>query len=104
LVVTSGLEYECLEELMCRRNEPEIVKELREAERVGLLSSRASGVYDNVVVFERTCGDKGFLETTVSSADVDFRGFLYEEKLFKVLVEQNIMGVVVTRNGRVVFL
>lgn len=91
------------------RKEPDIVKELREAEKLGLLEDKTNTVSGrSSAVLEKSYKKDdvpnvlatGFVST---KDDIVLDEVSYSNELFRGLIEQRIVGVVVTRNNRIVF-
>ncbi len=85
------------------RKEPDIVRELREAEKLGLLHSKAESVYEAPETMNLS-------SQNIADQDVTFdEGINIEdhqrnnEKFYQSIVEQATVGVVISSNGRVVF-
>lgn len=88
------------------KEEPDIVKELREAERLGLLQSKVQDVYEELKIAEESSEDvsnKTVSFTESVDAIVDVKGLRWDDKTYRNIVEQATIGVMVTWRGRVVF-
>ncbi|MCD6237087.1 MAG: PAS domain S-box protein, partial [Thermoplasmata archaeon] len=90
------------------REEPDIVKELREAERLGLLQSKMKLAYEKPKqsyeqpkdILDEIASFVDNLQASIQNADTTT---LYSEKIYRDIVEQAIVGVVVTWNNKILF-
>ncbi|HHH79758.1 MAG TPA: MEKHLA domain-containing protein, partial [Thermoplasmatales archaeon] len=90
------------------REEPDIVKELREAERLGLLQSKMKLAYEKPKqsyeqpkdILDEIASFVDNLQTSIQNADTTT---LYSEKIYRDIVEQAIVGVVITWNNKILF-
>ena len=85
------------------RKEPDIVKELREAEKLGLLHSKAESVYEAPETMNLSSQDIADEDVAFVDGNIGIRDQWGAESFYQSIVEQATVGVVVSSNGRVVF-
>jgi len=85
------------------RKEPDIVRELREAEKLGLLHSKAESVYETPEIMRSFSQNVSRQDVTFVDDDIGVSDRWGADNFYQNIVEQAIVGVVVSRNGRVVF-